>query len=166
MEKIFLGISRCTVFENHRKGLIQHCEQSELRLHFEWTKMPKMINFGEFLKTQSLRSNSVTRHVNFNRTKIGGKYQTLKCNILSDFQRLWDARFAHVWDFVRLFLTTVIVVQRWLLFAERFNDSLFSLTVDESPFLAANYGCKMDICTSQCLKITEKVSFNIASEAS
>ena len=24
-----------TVFENHRKSLIQHCEQSELRLHFE-----------------------------------------------------------------------------------------------------------------------------------
>ena len=27
-----------TVFENHRKSLIQHCERSELRLHFEWTK--------------------------------------------------------------------------------------------------------------------------------
>ena len=26
-----------TVFENHRKSLIQHCERSELRLHFEWT---------------------------------------------------------------------------------------------------------------------------------
>ena len=28
-----------TVFENHRKSLIQHCERSELRLHFEWTKV-------------------------------------------------------------------------------------------------------------------------------
>ena len=27
------------VFENHRKSLIQHCERSELRLHFEWTKV-------------------------------------------------------------------------------------------------------------------------------
>ena len=26
-------------FENHRKSLIQHCERSELRLHFEWTKV-------------------------------------------------------------------------------------------------------------------------------
>ena len=26
-----------TVFENHRKSLIQHCERSELSLHFEWT---------------------------------------------------------------------------------------------------------------------------------
>ena len=38
-------------------------------------KMPKMVHFGEFLKTWSLRSNSVTRHVSFNRTKIGGKCQ-------------------------------------------------------------------------------------------
>ena len=28
-----------TVFENHRKSLIQHCERSELRLHLEWTKV-------------------------------------------------------------------------------------------------------------------------------
>ena len=28
-----------TVFENHRKSLIQQCERSELRLHFEWTKV-------------------------------------------------------------------------------------------------------------------------------
>ena len=28
-----------TVFKNHRKSLIQHCERSELRLHFEWTKV-------------------------------------------------------------------------------------------------------------------------------
>ena len=37
-------------------------------------KMPKMVHFGEFLKTWNLRSNSVTRKVNFNRTKIGEKY--------------------------------------------------------------------------------------------
>ena len=30
-------LSKITVFENHRKNLIQHCERSELRLHFEWT---------------------------------------------------------------------------------------------------------------------------------
>ena len=27
------------MFENHRKSLIQHCERSELCLHFEWTKL-------------------------------------------------------------------------------------------------------------------------------
>ena len=29
----------CTLLENHKKSLIQHCERSELRLHFEWTKV-------------------------------------------------------------------------------------------------------------------------------
>ena len=38
-------------------------------------KMLKMVNFSEFLKTWSLQSNSVTRQVNINRTKIGGKCQ-------------------------------------------------------------------------------------------
>ena len=39
-----------TLFENHRKSLIQHCERSELLLHFEWTKVNKKCHFGEFLK--------------------------------------------------------------------------------------------------------------------
>ena len=32
-------VSFVTVFENDRKSLIQHCEQNELRLHFEWSKV-------------------------------------------------------------------------------------------------------------------------------
>ena len=36
---IALKLLERTVFENHRKSLIQHCERSELRLHFEWTKV-------------------------------------------------------------------------------------------------------------------------------
>ena len=48
-----------------------------------------MVHFGEVLKTWSLRSNSVTRQVSFNRTKIGGKCpQKIKCDILSNFQTL------------------------------------------------------------------------------
>ena len=43
--------------------------------------MPKMVQFGEFLKTQSLRSNRVTRQVSFNRSKIGGKCQNWKIQI-------------------------------------------------------------------------------------
>ena len=35
-----------TVFENHRKSLIQLCERSELRLHFEWTKVVKNAKNG------------------------------------------------------------------------------------------------------------------------
>ena len=41
-------------------------------------KMPKMVNFGEFLKTWILRSNSVTRQVILNSTKISGKCQNQK----------------------------------------------------------------------------------------
>ena len=33
------ALHKVTVFENHRKSLIQHCERSELRLHYEWTKV-------------------------------------------------------------------------------------------------------------------------------
>ena len=35
----YLISNSSTRFENHRKSLIQHCERSELRLHFEWTKV-------------------------------------------------------------------------------------------------------------------------------
>ena len=38
-------------------------------------KNAKNSQFGEFLKILSLRSNSVTRQVTFNRTNIGGKCQ-------------------------------------------------------------------------------------------
>ena len=39
------------------------------------SKVPKMIHFGEFLKTSSLRSNSVTRQVTFIKTKINRNCQ-------------------------------------------------------------------------------------------
>ena len=39
------------VFENHRKSLIQHCERSELHLHFEWTKVCKKCQKWSILGT-------------------------------------------------------------------------------------------------------------------
>ena len=53
-----------TMFENHRKSLIQHSERSELRLHFSGQKYTKNAKNGQFwrvFENQSLRSNSVTR---------------------------------------------------------------------------------------------------------
>ena len=49
-----------------------------------------MVQFGEFLKNWSLQSNSVTRQVSSNRTKIEGKCQNLKikCDILKNFQTM------------------------------------------------------------------------------
>ena len=64
------------MFKNDITSRILHCERSELLIHFSRTKVNKKAKnskFGEFLKTQSLRSNSVTREVNLNRTKIDGK---------------------------------------------------------------------------------------------
>ena len=37
--EIWVFFAEYTLFENHRKGLFQNCERSELRLHFEWTKV-------------------------------------------------------------------------------------------------------------------------------
>ena len=60
--------SSFTVFENHRKSLIQHCERSELRLHFEWTKVHYKCKKGQFWRVFE-NLNSVTRQVNFDKTK-------------------------------------------------------------------------------------------------
>ena len=60
-----------SVWKSSKMSHFKHCERSELCLHF-WSKM---VNLGEFLKNCSLRSDSVTRNVNFNRTKIGQKCQ-------------------------------------------------------------------------------------------
>ena len=57
------------MFENHRKSRIQHCERSELRLHFEWTKGHKNAKNSQFWQV------IVTRQVTINGAKIGGKCQ-------------------------------------------------------------------------------------------
>ena len=48
-----------TEFENRPKSRIEHCERSELYLHFEWTldkgelKMPKMSILASFWKPEA-----------------------------------------------------------------------------------------------------------------
>ena len=64
------------VFENHRKSLILRLYE---RIHFDRTKVHKNAKngqFGDFLKDWSLWTNSVTRLVNFRRTKIDVKCQS------------------------------------------------------------------------------------------
>ena len=51
----------------------------------KFIKLTKKVNFGEFLKTWGLRSNSVIRQVTFNRTKIDEKYQQMK----SSYATFW-----------------------------------------------------------------------------
>ena len=71
-----------TVFENHRKSLIQHCERSELRLHFECTKVyqkcQKWSILASFSKPEACGQIVLPDRVNFNRTKIRGKCQISK----------------------------------------------------------------------------------------
>ena len=50
-----------------------------------------MVHFGEFLKTWSLRPNSVTRQVTLNRTKIGRKCQNCK-TLMRHFWRFFNGQ--------------------------------------------------------------------------
>ena len=54
----------------------------------KFIKSAKGVHFIEFLKTWSLRKNSVSRQVTFNRTKIA-TIQKFKWDILGDFKTLW-----------------------------------------------------------------------------
>ena len=80
----------CTVVESHRKDLIQHCEWSKLRLHFECTKVHKKCKKNRRLASfWSLRSKSVTRQVSLilgQKLVENPKIQKLKCDILGIFK--------------------------------------------------------------------------------
>ena len=81
-----------TVYENYRKiSLNIASEASYIYILSGQTliKMPKIGQFGEFLKNWSLQSNSVTRQVNFDRTKISenANVKKLKCDIFDNFKQ-------------------------------------------------------------------------------
>ena len=77
MWKTFCYWTELTVFENHRKCLIQH---GELRLHFEWTKVnykcQKWSILASFWKPEAC-GQTVLPDMSV-RTKIGGKCQNSK----------------------------------------------------------------------------------------
>ena len=60
---------------------------SPLQSAQKFNKIAKKVHFGKFLKTWSLQSNSVTRQVNFSRTKFIGKYH--KWDIWGDFETMY-----------------------------------------------------------------------------
>ena len=93
----FRDPSRLTVFENHRKSLIQHCEWSELRLHFEWTKVNqkclKWFILANFWKPKACGQTVLLpdRSVLIGQKLMeNAKIQKFKCDILSNFQTMWD----------------------------------------------------------------------------
>ena len=78
-----------TVFENHRKSLIQNCERSELRLHFEWTqvhwKCQKWSIFASFWKPEACGQTVLPdRSVLIGQKLVeNAKIGKFKCDILS-----------------------------------------------------------------------------------
>ena len=75
------------MFENHRKSLIQHCERSELRLYFEWTKWSILASFWK--PEASGQTVLPDRSLLIVQKLVGiAKIQKFKCNILSDFQTM------------------------------------------------------------------------------
>ena len=83
-----------TVFENHRKSLIQHCERSEQRLHFEWTKVnqkcQKWSILASFCKPEACCQTVLPDSSVLIGQKLveNAKIQKFKCDILSDFQTM------------------------------------------------------------------------------
>ena len=69
-----------TVFENHSKKSHStlRAKRATFTICVEKTSLKNAQNtqFDEFLKTYSLRSNSVTKRVSFKRTKIGENAKT------------------------------------------------------------------------------------------
>ena len=65
-----------TVFENHRKSLIQHCEQSELRLHLSGQKFSKTAKTGQKVLPDAIQD------------KHWWKKPKIKCDLCGDFQTL------------------------------------------------------------------------------
>ena len=79
-----------TVFENHRKSLIQHCERSELHLHFEWTKVnwkwQKWSILASFWKLEACGHTVLPDRSILMGQKLAenAKLQKFKCDILSN----------------------------------------------------------------------------------
>ena len=64
-----------------------------------------MDGFGELLKTSSLRSNSVTRQVNFNRTKIGAKCQNANATFKVIFKQCDSVEYVTIQSLTGIFVT-------------------------------------------------------------
>ena len=84
------NIEKNTVVENHRKSLIQYCERSELRSHFEWTKAYKKCQ-KKFFNLEACSQTVLPDRSVLKEQKIGGnaKIEKFLCNFLSNFQTMW-----------------------------------------------------------------------------
>ena len=79
------------MFENHRKSLIQHCERSELCLHFGVTKVnQKCSNLASFRKVEACGQTVLPDRSVLIGQKLAenAKVQKFKCDIMSNFQTM------------------------------------------------------------------------------
>ena len=74
-----------TMFENHPKCLIQHCERSELRLHFEWTKVHSKCQKWSIWRVLAILI--LAFFTNFCPIKSNSSGNTVR-QVASDFQKL------------------------------------------------------------------------------
>ena len=84
-----------TVFENHRKSLIQHCERSELYVYILSgqkliKKCQKWSNLASFWKPEACGQTELPDRSTLIGQKLveNAKVQKFKCDILGDFQTL------------------------------------------------------------------------------
>ena len=84
------------MFENQPKSRIQHCERSELRLHFEWTKIhqkwQKWSNLTNFWLTEATFQLVLPDKPLLIGQKLieNAKIEKFRCDILGDFQTLCE----------------------------------------------------------------------------
>ena len=120
------------MFENYRKSLIQHCERSELRLHFEWTKVnQKWSILASFLKLEACgQTLSPGRSVLIVKKSVeNAKIQKFKCNILSNFQTICQILEFNVNLNVAGFACNVVIMRlfwNFYLMKYRINIDLFT----------------------------------------
>ena len=67
-----------TVFENHRKSRIQQCERSELRLHFEWTKVNKNAKKLSIWRLKTVLPQRCEKKYRYLAVNLGNDFTTLQ----------------------------------------------------------------------------------------
>ena len=87
-------------------------------------KMPDMVQVGEFLKTWSLRSNSVTRQVSFTRSKIGGKCQNSNVTFWVIFKPKIIVKLQTEWWRTKKTLKKSLQNIEWLFFSSSLSSRL------------------------------------------
>ena len=98
----------------------------------KFIKMPKMVQFGGLLKTWSLRLNRVTRHVTFNRTKIGGKCPNSSATFWVNFKHCEQQNYSSLklfWVVRYLWQKPMVLLPKW------FQAEFWALSSRE------NYSC-------------------------